>query len=216
MSGARAMPAQAERASAGTSRPRTSPRRGASGLSLAVQIACRSRQLPPAATLRAQIRRWVSATLGACASTEAAIAVRFVTRAEASTLNGRYRARDYAPNVLSFPLRSPGRERAPDGDIAICPAVVAADAREQGRSFRAQLAHMVVHGVLHLAGHDHQQPGETARMQRLESRVLAALGYADPWRVPTGRATDGVGSGARTRVPPARATMRARRPSTPT
>jgi probable rRNA maturation factor len=186
-------------------------------LQLAVQLACRSRRLPAAAALRATVRRWVSATLAACGADGACIAVRFVTRGEASALNARFRARDYAPNVLSFPLHAPAVARRPDGDIAICPAVVAADAREQGRGFRAQLAHMVVHGVLHLAGHDHQRRAQAARMQGVESRVLRALGYADPWvRAAPGGATGPLVSSAHARVSSARATMRPRRLSTVT
>ena len=220
------MPAAADRratTSTPARRARLDAREGPGGrgarprLQLAVQLACRSRRLPPATALRAAVRRWVSATLVACAAREASIAVRFVTRGEAVVLNARFRARHYAPNVLSFPLHAPADARRPDGDIAICPAVVAADAREQGRGFRAQLAHMVVHGVLHLAGHDHQQSAEAARMQRVESRVLRTLGYADPWaRLAPDRMAGSVVSGARARVSSARATMRARRPSTAT
>jgi len=201
-------PAARRRTGPGDTRARATPPR----LDLVVQRACRSRRLPPAGALYALVRRWVSATLAACAARQAVIAVRFVTRGEATTLNTRYRARDYAPNVLSFPMASPGG--SPEGDIAICPAVVATDASEQDRDFHAQLAHMVVHGVLHLAGYDHQRPAEAARMQAVESRVLVSLGYADPWACDTLDPAPGLArvSPPDARLSSSRATMPRRRP----
>jgi len=148
---------------------------------IVVQNPSRSTRLPPAA----RIVRWVRHALGPVPGRRAApgaeITVRFVSRTEAIALNGRFRGRDYAPNVLSFPYAIDAMPAGVHGDIAICPAIVSREARAQGKSFEAHLAHLVVHGVLHLRGYDHLEDREAARMERLESRLVAALGLGDPW-----------------------------------
>jgi probable rRNA maturation factor len=151
---------------------------------IAVQNPSRNRRLPPPS----RIIDWVSHALGPVPGRRAApgaeITVRLVTRAEAVSLNETFRGRDYAPNVLSFPYEMDAPGAAPTdvcGDIAICPAIVAREARMQGKSFEAHLAHLVVHGVLHLRGYDHLEDREAARMERLESRLVTALGLDDPW-----------------------------------
>jgi probable rRNA maturation factor len=141
-------------------------------MQIAVQNPGRSRRVPPAAT----VVRWVKHALER--SIPGAITVRFVSRPEAIALNRQFRARDYAPNVLSFPYPE-GRKVS--GDIAVFPAIVAAEALTQGKAFEAHLAHLVVHGVLHLRGLDHVEPREAARMERLESKLVTALGHGDPW-----------------------------------
>jgi len=150
---------------------------------IAVQNPCRSRRVPE----RGQIEHWASLALtGAARAARAGnpkggaaeITVRLVSRAEATDLNRRFRGRDYSPNVLAFPYPA---DDGVNGDIAICPAIVAIEARAQGKPFEAHLAHLVVHGVLHLCGYDHAEPREAARMERLESRLVAALGLDDPW-----------------------------------
>ena len=100
------------------------------------------------------------------------LCLRVVGRAEARRMNLRYRGRDYATNVLSF---------AATGDVVICAPVVAAEARAQRKPVAAHWAHMVVHGTLHLMGHDHLRRADATRMERLERRVLAALGHPDPY-----------------------------------
>jgi probable rRNA maturation factor len=146
---------------------------------IAVQNPSRSRRVPEAA----RIERWARHALGPVGGRGAVrlaeVTVRFVSRTEAIALNERFRARDYAPNVLSFPYESgPGTV---NGDIAICPAIVAREAHAQGKSFEDHLAHLVVHGVLHLRGYDHVEDRDAARMERLESRLVVGLGLADPW-----------------------------------
>jgi probable rRNA maturation factor len=96
--------------------------------------------------------------------------------------NREFRGKDYATNVLSFahePLR--GQAAGLLGDIVICAPVVAREAREQGKPVRDHYAHLTVHGVLHLLGYDHQAEADAARMERLEQRILASLGIADPY-----------------------------------
>jgi probable rRNA maturation factor len=85
--------------------------------------------------------------------------------------------------VLSFPVEWPPGVSAPLlGDIALCAPVVLREAREQGKRARDHFAHLTVHGVLHLLGHDHADEAEAARMEALETRILARLGIADPYR----------------------------------
>jgi probable rRNA maturation factor len=75
-------------------------------------------------------------------------------------------------------------DEMPLGDLAICASVVAREAREQGKAARAHWAHMVVHGVLHLLGYDHEDDVDARRMEGEEVRILAQLGFADPYLEP--------------------------------
>jgi len=139
-------------------------------LSLTVQYAIDPAGLPT----RTQLRKWVRAAL----STDCAVTLRLVDEEEGRALNATYRGKDYATNVLTFPY-----EAGPplEGDIALCAAVVAAEARSQGKPDDAHWAHLVVHGVLHLQGHDHEDDAEARRMEALETQILGDLGYPDPY-----------------------------------
>ena len=97
-------------------------------------------------------------------------------------LNRDFRGKDYATNVLSFPTDLSPEVKSPlIGDLAICAPVVAREAEEQGKRLRDHYAHMVIHGTLHLLGHDHVDDHDAERMEALETRLLAALGIADPY-----------------------------------
>jgi len=99
--------------------------------------------------------------------------------------NREFRNRDYATNVLSFPYEPmPGEHSGLLGDLVICAPVVAREAREQRKEARDHFAHMTIHGVLHLLGHDHERDADAERMEALERRVLAGLGIADPYAEP--------------------------------
>ena len=130
-----------------------------------------------------ELQHWAVAALGRAAAGRE-LSVLLAGRARSRALNARYRGRDYATNVLSFPSM-PGAP-APSGllgELVICPAVLRHEARAQRKSVRAHWAHMVVHGVLHLIGYDHEQAAEAQRMERREIRVLRRLGFANPYRV---------------------------------
>jgi probable rRNA maturation factor len=108
-------------------------------------------------------------------------------------LNRDYRGKDKATNVLSFPVacakdRAAGRSLsclpAYCGDIAIAYGVTQKQARAQTKSFADHAVHLVVHGVLHLAGYDHERVQDARRMEPLELRILTGLGIADPYVVP--------------------------------
>ena len=139
----------------------------------------------PAAGLPAvrSIRGWIRAALTTRGEERAEIAVRIVDEAEMRALNARYRHKDYPTNVLAFPAELPrGIDLPLLGDIVVCAPVVEREAAEQGKKSRAHWAHMLVHGTLHLLGHDHQRPRAATAMEALETRVHAALGFPDPYR----------------------------------
>jgi probable rRNA maturation factor len=138
---------------------------------------------------RADIAAWTNAALGRSARNRE-VGVRVVGRAESRKLNARYRGKDYATNVLSFPapaLPAPRTRDAlahPLGDLVICPPVLRTEAREQNKTLRAHWAHLVVHGALHLIGYDHERSADARRMERREVAVLRQLGFTNPYRSP--------------------------------
>lgn len=99
-------------------------------------------------------------------------------------LNGAWRGKDAPTNVLSFPSppMAPPGEPVPLGDVALAYETVAREASQEGKTLADHVAHLVVHGVLHLLGHDHVEEAEAEEMERLEALALARLGIADPYR----------------------------------
>lgn len=153
------------------------------GPSIEIQMAAAAAEAPDPSQLRA----WAAAALADVARAGAAVTVRVVDAAEARALNRDFRGRDHATNVLSFPFDEVPPEALAEiggaylGDLAICADVVAREAAEQGKAARAHWAHMVVHGVLHLAGHDHADDAGAAAMEARERAILAGLGFPDPY-----------------------------------
>lgn len=126
--------------------------------------------------------------LATCLGDGATACVAFSGDAEVRALNARFRGQDKPTNVLSFPAGPlvPGAaaEGGPRhlGDVVLAAETVAAEAREQGIPLAHHVQHLVIHGVLHLVGHDHETDAEAEAMEALETRLLAALGIADPYR----------------------------------
>lgn len=117
---------------------------------------------------------------------EVEVGIRLTDDGEQRVLNRDFRGQDKPTNVLSFPGDDPAMPREPGqplllGDIALALETTVREADELGRTVEAHLAHLIVHGVLHLLGHDHLDDAEAAAMEALETRVLAGLGYADPY-----------------------------------
>lgn len=140
---------------------------------ITVQNASTARNVPTAA----RIRRWARAALAA----EAQVTIRIVGATEGRLLNRSYRSKDYATNVLTFVFR----DHAPlAGDIALCAPVITREARAQRKPVAAHYAHMVVHGLLHLQGYDHESENDARVMERRERTLLAAFGYPDPYKAP--------------------------------
>lgn len=141
-------------------------------LKLAVQYASEHSPLPS----RAQLRSWVMAAL----RVDTEVTVRLVDEAEGRALNKHYRGKDYATNVLTFPLSA---EPHLIGDIIICAPVVASEAMAQGKTLIAHYAHLTVHGILHLHGYDHEHDAQAGLMESIETAIVTKLGYADPYLI---------------------------------
>ncbi len=144
-------------------------------LNLSVQYVCNTTGLP----LRPQIRAWVRAALDVDGPRGGQITVRIVDADEGQALNRDYRGKDYATNVLSFPYDT---DPIVCGDLVICAPVVEREAQEQGKTVHAHYAHLVVHGLLHLQGYDHETGEQDAiEMESRERIVLQSLGFDDPY-----------------------------------
>jgi probable rRNA maturation factor len=128
----------------------------------------------------AMIERWVRASLLGPAE----LAIRFVGAEEGQTLNREYRGKDYATNVLTFAYNE-GAELADDeptqADIVLCTDVLQREADEQKKTVEEHAAHLVVHGVLHAQGFDHDNDEEAEEMEQLERDIMEALAYPDPY-----------------------------------
>ena len=135
-----------------------------------IQRAVPAAGIPSAASLRA----WAETARG---QKKGEITIRIVDADEGRALNRDWRGKDYATNVLSFPFEEPGYL----GDIVICAEVVAREAVEQRKTPRAHWAHLVVHGVLHLMGHDHIADDEAEKMEALERKLLSRMEFSDPY-----------------------------------
>ncbi|HBT55439.1 MAG TPA: rRNA maturation RNase YbeY, partial [Erwinia persicina] len=145
---------------------------------LDLQLACESEQGLPT---EADFQRWLEAVLPQF-QPESEVTIRVVDKAESHELNHTYRGKDKPTNVLSFPFEAPpGIELPLLGDLIICRQVVEQEAREQEKALEAHWAHMVIHGSLHLLGYDHIEDDEAEEMESLETEIMLALGYPDPY-----------------------------------
>ncbi len=126
---------------------------------------------------RGKIRRWIQAALFAPAE----LTIRFVDADEGRSLNREYRAKDYATNVLTFAYTEGQDSEVTQADIILCTDVLQREAAEQKKSVEAHTAHLVVHGVLHAQGYDHEADDEAAEMEQLEIEILASLGETNPY-----------------------------------
>jgi probable rRNA maturation factor len=140
-------------------------------LRLSVQGHSRFKGLPARATLA----RWIATAL----ESDGEITLRFVGAVEGRRLNRDYRGKDYATNVLTFDYAHAPTVHA---DIVLCVPVLRREARAQHKPLRDHLAHLVVHGLLHAQGHDHERADRARRMEAREVAILARLGLPDPYR----------------------------------
>jgi probable rRNA maturation factor len=144
-----------------------------------VQYAAPGDDLPA----RPLLRRWVQAALGTDVAATT-IVLRFVEAAESRALNRCYRDRDRPTNVLAFvyDAKRGAEGHLLSGDIVLCAPVLRREAAKQGKTLDAHCAHLVVHGMLHLQGYDHDRAVEAARMEAREIAILARLGFGNPYR----------------------------------
>ncbi len=136
-----------------------------------VQYASALSNLPEAK----QFKQWARKSL----RIDAEVALRIVDEEEGRALNRDYRGKDYATNVLTFPL---AEEPHLMGDIILCAPVVLQEAKDQQKSIEAHFAHLTVHGVLHMHGYDHETEAEAELMEMLETEIVMKLGYPDPYK----------------------------------
>jgi len=156
-------------------------------LSVSVQFASNAKHLPN----RAQVRRWALAAHGAAA--EGVVTIRYVDEKEARALNREFRGKDYATNVLTFvqePAVSPFARAVAKtvsnnyaADIVICAPVIAREAREQKKPVADHHGHMVVHGMLHAQGFDHENDADAAAMEAIEIAVLRRFRIKNPYEI---------------------------------
>ena len=139
---------------------------------LSLQIASELANLPT----KAQFKKWAKNTI----RVDTEVAIRLVDEDEGRALNSTYRGKDYATNVLTFPLTETPHLM---GDIVVCAPVVVAEAAAQNKSLEAHFAHLTVHGVLHLHGYDHETEPQAELMESLEITILQKLGYANPYLI---------------------------------
>lgn len=167
------------------------PKKPARSLLLSLQSGAGAHALP---ATRAQLRRWVLAAL----ECDAELTLRFVGRTEAVALNRAFRSKAYAPDVLTFVYPGEGSPMAPLGsaarfaastaapvrlhaDIVLCMPVLRAQARASGIALEQRLAHLVIHGVLHAQGWDHETHDQAQVMQERETALLRRFRIPDPW-----------------------------------
>jgi probable rRNA maturation factor len=129
-------------------------------------------------------RRAALAALASAGIAEGEISLLLTDDAQVRELNSRFRGKDKPTNVLSFPSNESNDGVRFLGDIAIAFETVEREARAEGKTLEANLSHLVVHGVLHLLGFDHENDRDAEKMERLETEILATLGFADPYAVP--------------------------------
>lgn len=141
-------------------------------LDLTVQLVCADelrKQIPD----RKLLRKWAKAVYGDAAT----VTMRFVDDDESQHLNDTYRGKNKPTNVLSFPYE----DEPLMGDIVFCPSVIVREAQAQDKTITAHMAHLVVHGMLHLMGYDHLNDRDAKEMESLETEILADLGFANPY-----------------------------------
>lgn len=123
-----------------------------------------------------QFKRWVESSL-LQSFTQLEQTIRVVNEIESQSLNAQFRGKDKPTNVLSFPAKSEYLDYECLGDLVICATVIKSEALQQGKSFDAHWAHIVIHGMLHLQGYDHQNGRAADEMEALEIKILSTLGH---------------------------------------
>ncbi len=148
-------------------------------LSIDIQKVCTSEDSPD----EDSIKRWVSAAIRD-ERDECELSIRIVDEQESADFNQRYRGKNGATNVLSFPFDAVTPEPLPIlGDLVICAPVLVREASEQDKTITAHWAHIVIHGVLHLLGYDHIEDQDAEQMESLETEIMLVLDFPPPYRI---------------------------------
>lgn len=125
----------------------------------------------------AKIRNWIQAAL----LTSAKLTIRFVHKLESQNLNRIYRGKNYATNVLTFVYTKHKKNTIIQSDIILCSKILIQEAREQKKFLLNHVAHIIVHGVLHAQGYNHEHDFDAIKMERLEKIILVRLGFDNPY-----------------------------------
>ena len=141
-------------------------------LFITLQNVCTDDNIPA----KNDFKKWAKAAL----RIDTEVTIRIVDSEEARALNHEYRGKDYATNVLTFPLTE---EPHLMGDIILCAPVVAQEAMMQNKLLMAHYAHLTVHGILHLHGYDHETEAQATLMEAIETQIVTKLGYAHPYLI---------------------------------
>jgi len=128
------------------------------------------------------LENWFRLTIDEIRTLEGSVSIKFLGKEEMQLMNKKFRSADHPTNVLAFPIDN-RLELETDslGDIAICHEVVLKEAKEQNKKVTDHMAHIFIHGVLHLLGHDHHQEVQAETMENLERKILSKIGVADPY-----------------------------------
>ncbi len=148
-------------------------------MNIVIQNASKEKNIPS----EAQFIAWTKASLNLKGGRQAEITLRIVDSEESARLNTQYRHKEGPTNVLSFSYTPPPTEidQPLMGDIVICAAIVEAEAKTQHKPLQAHWAHMVVHGVLHLLGYDHETTQDASIMEPIENSILKSLDFNPPY-----------------------------------
>jgi probable rRNA maturation factor len=155
---------------------------------IAIDLTVEAGTWPPESELARLARRAVDAvmaSIGATREVASELSLVFTDDARVKVLNGGWRGQDKPTNVLSFPAFPHGRRGAVPpmlGDVVLAAETVAAEARAEGKPLDHHIVHLIVHGVLHLIGYDHETDAEAEEMEETERRILAGLDIPDPYR----------------------------------
>ena len=128
------------------------------------------------------LENWFRLTIDEMRTSEGSVSIKFLGKEEMQSMNKKFRSKDYPTNVLAFPIDNRLESETDSlGDIAICHEVVLKEAKEQNKKVSDHMAHIFIHGVLHLLGHDHHQEVQAETMENLERKILSKIGVADPY-----------------------------------
>lgn len=141
------------------------------------------------AAAKTTVRRAVRQAAATLSTTGAELAILLTDDSAIRVLNRQWRGIDVATNVLSFPTSEAGGNPPLIGDIVLAHETIAREAEAEGKPFAHHLAHLVVHGYLHLLGYDHQRACDAEAMENAERRVLRHLAIPDPYRLPQARSS---------------------------
>ena len=160
----------------------------AAGTACKIDVLVQSDRWPEPAKIKALLRRAVRAAAAALSTRGGEVAIVLADDSAIRLLNHQWRGVDKATNVLSFPARSGGGDQPLLGDIVLAYETIAREARTEAKPFAHHLAHLAVHGFLHLNGYDHERSPDAEVMEGLERQILRRLAIPDPYR-PRARTT---------------------------